>query len=346
MLLAITTIRDMPGIFERWEGVAMRNRLLFALLLASLLVLPCASQERVKGTFALPNSVLLFQTSVPGLPNEPLIVVSTTGAIIVQAKAGYWGQMGTVPALAPGADRVAWSLVSPSDLNKKSVKSVLGVYSLLDKSWKLYGDFCTQVGSRVFSPVGTRVAFASQTWSSPGNGYCSSNPIVLQILDIATGKLTLPPYNGRIFESARLSWSPDGKYLVGQIGAWVGPFKQIVVIDVESGSSRIIAEGMNPSWSPKGDWIAYEDDKGLKCILIHPDGTGAKVVLDLKKRFHGYRTFIQGAVWSPDGEKLLLNEAKGISGGIDVTMLDLASGKVTTKCRNGPAVLGWVTDRR
>jgi len=27
-------------------------------------------------------------------------------------------------------------------------------------------------------------------------------------------------------------------------------------------------------------------------------------------------------------------------------MLDLESGKVTTKCRNGPAVLGWVADRR
>jgi hypothetical protein len=321
----------------------MRNRLLFVLLLVALLMLPCASQEQVKGTFTLPDSVLLFQTSVPALPGEPLIVVSTTGAIVVQPRAGYWGQMGTVPALAPGADLVVWSLALPNDSNRKSLKSVLGVYSLLDKSWKIYGDFCAQVGSRVFSQDGTRVAFASQAWSSTGNGYCSNNPIILQILDIATGKLTPLPYNGVIFESARLGWSPDGKYLAGQIGTWADPTKQIVVIDVGSGTARIIAEGINPSWSPKGDWIAYEDDKGLKCILVHPDGTGAKVVLDLEKRFHGYRTFIQGAVWSPDGEKLLLNEQKGDSGGIEVTMLDLASSKVTTECRNGAAVLGWVT---
>jgi hypothetical protein len=325
----------------------MRNRLLFALPLAALLMLPCASQERVKGTFTLPNSVLLFQTSVPGVPGEPLIAVSTTGAIVVQAKAGFWGQMGTVPALAPGTDRVAWSLGLHDASEPTRLRSVFGVYSLLDKTWTTYGDFCGgSIGSQVFSSDGSKIAFAAQSRLSSGHSDCIHSPLALRILDIATGKLTLLPYNGRIFESARLGWSPDGKYLVGQIGAWVDPFKQIVVIDVESGSSRIIAEGMNPSWSPKGDWIAYEDDKGLKCMLIHPDGTGAKAVLDLEKRFHGYRTFLQGAVWSPDGEKLLFNEQKGDSDGIDVTMLDLASGKVTTKCRNGPAVLGWVTDRR
>jgi Tol biopolymer transport system component len=210
-----------------------------------------------------------------------------------------------------------------------------------------YGDFCGgDIGSQVFSSDGSKIAFAARSRFSSSHSDCIDSPFVLQVLDIATGKLTPLPYSGRIYESARLSWSPDGRYLAGQIGTWADRIKEIVVIDVGSGSARIIAEGMNPSWSPKGDWVAYEDDMGLKCILIHPDGTGAKVVLDLEKRFHGYRTFSQGAVWSPDGEKLLLNEQKGDSGGMDVTMLDLASGKVTTKCRNGSAVLGWVTDGR
>ena len=328
----------------------MRNRLLTALQLAALLILPCASQERVKGTFALPNSALLFETSETSHQNSPdevLLVVSTSGTTVVHSPTGLWGQGGNVNALAPGAERVAWSLGLHDASEPTRLRSVFGVYSLLDKTWMKYGDFCGgSIGSQVFSSDGSKIAFAALPRFSSDHSDCIHGPFVLQILDIATGKLTPLPYNGVLFENARLSWSPDGRYLAGQIGAWVDPIKQIVVIDVGSGSARIIAEGMNPSWSPKGDWIAYQDDKGLKCMLIHPDGTGAKEILDLKKKFHGYRTFLQGAVWSPDGEKLLLNEQKGDSDGIDVIMLDLASGKVTTKCRNGPAVLGWVTERR
>lgn len=323
----------------------MRNQLFVVVEFAALLMIPCLCQGQIKGTFTMPDSALLFETSEISPPNssdEVLLVVSTKGTAVVHSPPGLWGQGGRVTALAPGAGRIAWSLGLHDAAEPTRLRSVLGVYSLVDKTWTTYGDFCGgDIGSQVFSSDGSKIAFAARSRVSSDD--CIHNSFVLQILDIPTGKLTPLPYNGVIFESARLSWSPDGKRLVGQIGAWVDPIKQIVVIDVGSGSARIIAEGMNPSWSPKGDWIAYQDNKGLKCILIHPDGTEAKVVLDLEKRFHGYRTFSQGAVWSPDGGKLLLNEAKGVSNGIDVTMLDLASGKVTTMCRNGPAVLGWVT---
>jgi len=119
----------------------MRNRLLIALLLATLLMLPCASYGKINGTFTLPDSVLLFETDSPGAPYDELLVVSTMGTVVVQAPSSFWGQLDTM-ALAPGADRIVWGLSLHDDFEKKSFKSVLGMYSLLDKSWKTYGDFC------------------------------------------------------------------------------------------------------------------------------------------------------------------------------------------------------------
>jgi Tol biopolymer transport system component len=297
----------------------------------------------------MPNSTLLFETteiSSTKVPFQELVVVSTGGSVVVRSPAGFFGEdYNTVfPALAPGADRVAWGLSKHDDSPRRRINAVLGVYSLLDKSWKTFGEFCSDgVGSIVFSPDGKRVAFASQSAFSSGNGYCFNNPIVLQILDIATGELTPIPYPGRLSENARLSWSPDGKYLAGEFCCSASSISQIVVIDIASGSGKVLAEGTDPSWSPKGDWIAYVDHvdkKKQKCTLIHPDGTGAKVVQQLI----GYWMFLKGAVWSPGGEKLIFNEEE-VDGGANVTMLDLSSGKATTRSKNVLFVLGWAAER-
>jgi Tol biopolymer transport system component len=221
------------------------------------------------------------------------------------------------------------------------------VYSLFEKSWKTYGDFCgSGVGSVVFSPDGTRVAFVSKSAYSSGNEFCFNNPIVLQILDLVTGKLTPISYQGRVEEHARLSWSPDGNYLVGQFCCSASSTYQIVVIDLASGNGKVIAEGTNPAWSPKGDWISFDDQKSRKCTIIHPDGTAAKVVQDLGREwmFLGIGSsslmFLKGAIWSPDGNKLLFNE-EGVDTGGNVTILDLPSGKHTTRSKNVLFVLGW-----
>jgi len=74
---------------------------------------------------------------------------------------------------------------------------------------------------------------------------------------------------------------------------------------------------------------------------VRPDGTETKTVRNLGRIF-GYRMFASGVVWSPDGKQLLLNEMKGEGPKIDVMLLDLASGEVKRKSRNGLPVFGWV----
>jgi Tol biopolymer transport system component len=324
----------------------MRVRPGCVLQLAFSLMLTHACYGQSNHMFTEPDSTLLFAS-----PDYYVALAAGKQKFVVQNPRDFIGQGSSpLPALAPAGDRIAWALALPEDAGNKRYRSVMGVYSLRDRSWKFYGDFCpNRVGSAAFSSDGTEVAFTSK--SSAGGQECSSNPTLLQLLDLKTGQLRTIPYSGReVMHNARLNWSPDGKYLAAQLGAWVSPTQSIVVIDLESGAGRITAEGSNPSWSPKGDWVAYIAGHGKRCALVHPDGTGATVVLDLGHShfvnlgilsYGDLRSFDYGVVWSPDENSLLLNERQNPDSGIDVMQLDLLNRKVIMKARKCPPVFGW-----
>lgn len=103
--------------------------------------------------------------------------------------------------------------------------------------------------------------------------------------------------------------------------------------------SATIAEGTNPSWSPKGDWMAY--GLTVQCMIIHPDGTGARFVLDKERKWMKY-TLDAPILWSSDGRRLLLNQRKSFASDLRVIMVDLATGHATMKSKNGEVVTGWV----
>lgn len=262
---------------------------------------------------------------------------------------GFIGQgFASLPSLAPAGDRVVWGLTLPSSSDAACIgleagcslpgqnqwRSVVGVYTISTQSWKFYGDFCSNgVGSTAFSPDGMRVAFFGE--KKQGDSRCGSDPIGLHILDLASGQSILVPQRRKLKGNAKISWSPDGKSLVGQVGGW-GPPENIVVIDVESGDQRIIANGTNPSWSPNGEWIAYTDEAQQRCMMIHPDGTGAKEL------HFATRVPMEGMVWSPDSDRLLINDSYGIlESKNEAVEYDLASGKIVKKFRHSMYAFGW-----
>jgi Tol biopolymer transport system component len=174
---------------------------------------------------------------------------------------------------------------------------------------------------------------------TPINDVCpTTRQTVLQILDLATGRITKLSCCGWALRG-RLSWSPDGKEIAAQYVPRID-MSQIAIVEADTGKARIVADGGYPSWSPKGDWIAYFDMQLAMCFLVHPDGTGMKIVRDDEHGFRN-RAMIYGAVWSPDGGKLLLNEEDDREH-IRVVMLDVVTGRETTKSKNGLPVLDWV----
>lgn len=330
----------------------MRRHVLVILQLGAFVMLSPVSYAGRDGTFTEAGSILLFR-------DETLRLTTGQREVIVPNPPGTLVEGSVpIPALASNGDRVAVELVLPEtppggmcktlaadclDHGEQEIKSVVGVYSLRDKSWKLFGDFCPdEVSSVALSTDGTKVAFTSK--SKKGSLQCSDNPTVLEILDIATGEFTTVPYPGEtLMGDSPLSWSPDGRYLVGQLGSMETSTQHVALIEIASGKGKTIAEGTAPSWSPKGDWIAYvvAGPGGQKCMLIRPDGTDLRMIYTPANKAGPYSILYRSAVWSPDGRELMFNEMKADEPSVRVTKLDLTTGTVTTEARDGLIVFGW-----
>ena len=80
-----------------------------------------------------------------------------------------------------------------------------------------------------------------------------------------------------------------------------------MVYDLVSKTSRQLAtSGKWATWSPNGDWIAYQafNEQGLASIrLISPDGK--REITLVQDTSTGVGALVSSALWSPDGAYLL-----------------------------------------
>jgi WD40 repeat protein len=103
-----------------------------------------------------------------------------------------------------------------------------------------------------------------------------------------------------------ITWSPDSLTIsYGRDG-------RIYLYDLPTGQSRVLTDGVNPMWSPKGDWIAYKSP-GNEPALIRPDGSERHTLVA--------KSIVYGVHWSPEGDYVAYQERRLVSGQIVVFRL-------------------------
>jgi len=303
---------------------------LAALMLCSQLI-----RAENRDVFSAPDSTLLF-----GWYGE-LRAVTPDDVVAIEPPSKVPANDGALvfPSISPKGDMIAWGFaverVNAEGARLYGIRFVLGIFSLKTRAWKTYGDFGALIAHPLFSADGSKVFFYG--WEKNERSYF--------IFDIATETMTkLPNLNeqeGKILDIR--SWSPDGRLFAVEMRK--GGKDLIGVLDVNTSKVEELGQGSQPTWSPNGEWIAYYDTSKQSCVLVHPDGTGSRIVRKAGQSRSGFQRWFGwgGPVWSPDSKQLLLSEIKGIQAGVVVVLVDLDNGRTQTKLQDGLPVFGWAS---
>ena len=152
-----------------------------------------------------------------------------------------------------------------------------------------------------WSPDGRRIAYVSA-------GVAGANDVYVVDADGRNpGRITWTPA-----DETSPSWAPDGKRLV------VERHGRSVVIRAAGLGERILGEGWEPAWSPRGDRIAFTDGDNLRVMPARggrPQTVATTPAPD------------SSPAWSPDGRRLVSVSEEAT--GADIHVLDLRSRRVT-----------------
>jgi serine/threonine protein kinase len=182
------------------------------------------------------------------------------------------------------------------------------------------------------SPATTQFAFVTdrtgtkQIWLQNEEGY-QQEPLV-----------TEADFGGETSDAVgALAFSPNGERLAFQWADATG--SRLWITPVAGGKPFTIASDTTfsdaPTWSPKGDWIAYlnAQEGSLKLVKSPVGGRAAPVILQT-----GIPAFVARPQWSPDGQWILCETFDGLS-------LVAADGSGSARVIGGTGWLAYAWDR-
>jgi dipeptidyl aminopeptidase/acylaminoacyl peptidase len=106
-----------------------------------------------------------------------------------------------------------------------------------------------------------------------------------------------------------VSLSPDGAYVAYTVMRNDGagrPTPDLLVRRVSDGKTTAIGAGGGAEWAPDSKWLTYGGsiEKRAGLILVHPDGSGARFLTEMKGTNSPLPTTGKTVAWSPDGKQI------------------------------------------
>jgi Tol biopolymer transport system component/predicted Ser/Thr protein kinase len=149
--------------------------------------------------------------------------------------------------------------------------------------------------------------------------------------------------------AANMVFSPDGNYVYYSYRAPNEKIAHLVKIPALGGSPQTILDDLDGpiSFSPDGKRIAFirnpQGTNKSEIVLAGVDGSNQTVAGSIE----GNRTFLSGPAWSPNGKLIAVStvDATGSNGDFYISMLDVASGKISKFSENTwiyPRSITWM----
>ena len=172
-----------------------------------------------------------------------------------------------------------------------------------------------------WSPDGTRLLLIQVTRCPEGD--CEGGDLYVVDSD-GSDLIRLNPEGTFVSCCSPASWSPDGSQVtfggvsLDAVGAPDFTTSAVYVAEADGSRAEAITEPgaftEGARWSPDGDWIVFNKKsgpvgvKGSDLYLIHPDGSG---LIAITTAGAAGKSDQVGAVWSPDGTRLLFTVVPG-----------------------------------